>query len=343
MGSVWVYNKNMKILLQKYKLFVILFIIVFIIVSFLTIRENNTKNNLLLPSATPVPLNEYPRPSIYSVNTSPQSTTFTINFVPLKQQESLVTYRAVSRDALEVGTKIMSHFTTSAELSVIDEINYWKYKNLQVTSQNVPPGISFSNKDLVSNQPILESSAIQLAKDFLLKNEIVPSNTNLSQNSLYKYNTTEIHPDPSSKKIPNAVRVGFDITMDGYRIIDSTGGSLHSSVSVGGGDVIIEAFSSIVPTISINKSITPISPERAILALTNNKGVLTSADNNVYSVGASLTKPEIKTATITSMGLVYFWDKASGLIYPMYRFEGFSKSQDTSMKTVLTYVVSATP
>lgn len=329
----------MNILKNKRVWLILTILLVVSIVVLLKSSPKTTTTNPVIP--TDVTMDAYPIPPIPPITSQKQQTAFTMAFTPINAPTSLPIYSVLEKDALSVGQTLANQLLKGSSLSSIGGINYWKSGTGSVSSQNAPPGISYTNTTNPTGSLPLGPVATIVATKFLSSLHTLPNDFVAIPKNATGFNTEETHPDEGSTLSANAMQVSFAITMSGFPVIDSNGGDLHAMVSVGKGDTIVDMFSSLVPNITPRGQSDLIPFEQAVLALNNNKGVLTSADKAIYSVGASIEKPDIKTATITGAELNYFWDTKLSTMYPIYKFTGVSVDPNTKESIFLTYFVSA--
>ncbi len=210
-----------------------------------------------------------------------------------------------------------------------------------VTGQETPSRVSYQISDLPVQQGpgLADADAEELAMDALYNSGAINQGYTLVQSGISRFDGTHLEGDV---EVGGLTKVGFVYQFSKLPIVDETGGALFASVTLDPTGKILELSAAVAPASVPAETIDIIPVGQAVLALTNNKGVLTSAKYDIVSVGASLTHPSIKTATITSMTLQYLWDKTKQSITPVYAFEGFSDDDTEGGRVKLIYFVSAT-
>ncbi len=140
------------------------------------------------------------------------------------------------------------------------------------------------------------------------------------------------------------MQVNFAYEIDGRPFYPTEPGLPAAAVRINSRGSVVSASARIFPNIAKTGSIIQVvSPADAVRRLTSNQGVLlrlfAGSDRNEHTTADYL----VKTSTITSIALGYYYSPGSASLSPVYVFEGSGQDNTTNKEVQTTTMVSALP
>lgn len=321
----------------------IFIILLFIALWLLRPARNGVETTITPALPTAIPISLYPLPLV-SPAADNQSTAFVMGFSPKDEEKSAQTYRALPADPYGVAERLASKILTDPVMSQDSGVRFWKTKTAQVTGQVTPSRVAFQVYELPvqTNQGLADAQAEEIARNTAKDLGVAGSEFTLINPVVSRFDGTRTHPEGEASG-GGITKTGLTYALAGLPVIDSTGGSLLFSVTSDMTGKLLGLSTAVPPTVILANTVPLIPISQAVIALTSNKGVLTSAQYDRVDVGASIVRPRIKTATITSVTRKYLWNDRAQIIIPVYVFEGHSDDDVQNGRIKLIYFVSATP
>lgn len=318
-------------------------VIMLFIFGFFMVKQPREPQQVVTPTPTPIPLESYPLPPVSPV-TSKQTTVFTVAFSPKDQEKQIQTYRTLPANTLSVASELASRLLVNPTITDDSGVRFWKSATATVTGRESPSRVSYqvSSPPTERSKGISDVAAEKLAEDALKESGAVGSAYTLVKTGITRFSGTTTHLDEGNSG-GSLTWVGYTYSLSGLPVIDGTGGVMLASVTLDSTGKMIGLSAAVPPAVIPGEMATLIPMGQAILALTNNKGVLTSAQYERNGVGITVSHPEIKSATITAGSMKYLWDGVAQSIKPVYVFEGYSDSFGDIGKVNLLYFVAALP
>ncbi len=294
-----------------------------------------------LPTAIPISL--YPLPLV-SPAAENQSTVFVLGFTPKDEAKEVAVYRALPTDPYGIAERLADKVLSNPTMSQDSGVRFWKTTSAQVTGQAIPPRVSYQAYDLPTQtgQGLTEARAEEIARNTARDLGVIGAEYSFTNPIVSRFDGTRTHPEGEVQS-GGITKIGLTYMLAGLPVVDSTGGSLLFSVTVDMAGKMLGLSTAVPPTVVLANTVSVIPISQAVVALTNNKGVLTSAQYDRVDVGASLVRPRIKNATITSVALKYLWNDRAQVVVPVYVFDGYSDDDIQNGRIQLLYFVSATP
>ena len=305
-------------------------------------RQERTQQSIV-PTPTPIPMESYPIPPVSPAVVN-QTTVFTIAFSPKDQQKQLQTYRTLPANTYGIAAGLASRLLVNPTITDDSGVRFWKTDTATVTGRENPSRVSYQvdSPPTTRTQGIPDATAEKLAEDVIKESGAVGSTYTLVKSGVTRFSGLSTHLDEGN---PGGALtwVGFTYSLSGLPVIDGTGGTMLASVTLDPSGKMI-GFSAAVPPAIVPGDVTTLIPMgQAVLALTNNRGVLTSAQYERNGVGITVSRPDIKTAIITAAAMKYLWDISAQTIKPVYVFEGYTDNYVDEGRVNLLYFVAATP
>ncbi len=303
--------------------------------------QNTTPEPGVPSSPTPIPISLYPLPPVSPAGEN-QATVFTMGFSPKDEEKTAKAYRATFPDPYGAAERLASLLLPGSTTTQDSGVRYWKSDVAQVTGQTAPPRISYQvfTLPVQKTEGVSDARAEEIARGTAATLGVMSEEYTLVQPISRRFDGSLTHPEEGEIE-GGLTKIGLSFALDGLPIIDNTGGALLFSVTLDNTGKLVGLSSAVPPAVTPIGLVPLIPLGQAVTALTSNKGVLTSAQYDRVDVGASLIRPNIKAATITSVARKYVWNDRSRTIVPVYVFEGYSDEDAQNGRIKLTYLVTA--
>jgi hypothetical protein len=328
---------------------IVLLVVIFafaLIVSLLYVQNQQQTKTATLPSLSQQKEAVIPRTILVPTNYPlPQQkpTITTQGLVPLLMPDKVLVYKTLSQPFAEKDSKSIAQLfslTPSPTIITSPRGSYFtwgdtKSFSLSIHSQN--RSLYFQNFIVKEgeqlNEDAIKQKSLSLSQKLLTEPKVSIGESTIT----YLKNQPPTSYPVLSKNDANAVMVSCEYLLDGKPLYLVP--ILSPPISfIGKGADVTSGSISFPPQILSQRFVSTISPETAIQHLLDGKGSLVRSDEEF--LGETSIEVLITNAVVSTMKLIYLYNKASEAILPVYLFTGIGRGG--ASQTKVSILVSAT-
>ncbi len=329
-------------------IFIFLFF-VGIVVVFLFSRGLTNKNSTIpTPPLAASPSVSIPPPLFPAPVSSLK--TYNLSFVPSekKQEVSVLRYEH-PRDLLTTAKNVATWFLMGGEpvKTQLTEGALYVFssgeKSLSVGLDPIVVSYRVYPKNNLSPLLFTDNEMVQLAENFIQKNNILPRGTTLSSPTISYLSPKKSDPNHTSRDKATTIRISYDILFSGHIVTTKNLGEPGLSITIDSTKEIVGFTGLYFPALSSGgQTLSVVSPSEAVVRLQTGNGVLASVSSIEDINKEDPPRYVFSAISVAGVTLGYYYTSKQPILAPVYLYKG--EARDKKNRAVNTVsIVSALP